>query len=111
MLRALCLANLANAYDVRFQRFSQTQDLTTAIDYGYSARESHQTRSPIEREASLYNLSRLLWARYQGGKNPKDLDDAEIIAKEAQGMVGNGELRTKIFGVLQAVQAEKQSSY
>lgn len=110
MLRALCLATLANAYDVRFQRFNQTQDLTNAIDYSYSLRESHQA-SPIEREASLYNLSRLLWARYQNGKNPKDLDDAETIAKEAQGMVGNGELKGKIFGVLQAVRAEKQSSY
>ena len=110
MLRALCLASLANAYDVRFQWFNQVQDLANAIEYGYYARESHQT-SPIEREASLYNLSRLLWARYQDGKNRKDLDDAETIAKEAQGIVGDGELKAKIFGVLRAVQAEKQSSY
>jgi tetratricopeptide (TPR) repeat protein len=109
MLRALCLASLANAYDVRFQRFNQTGDLISAIDYGYSARESHQT-SPNERGASLYNLSRLLLARYWLGKNPKDLDDAEIIAKEAQGMVRIGELKVKIFGVLQAVRAEKQPS-
>lgn len=110
MLRALCLANLANAYDVRFQRFNQAQDLANAIEYGYSARESHQT-SPIEREASLYNLSRLLWARYQDGKNRKDLDDAETIAKEALGIIGNGDLKAKISGVLQAVQAETKSSY
>ncbi|KIM47147.1 hypothetical protein M413DRAFT_270404 [Hebeloma cylindrosporum] len=106
-LRSLCLASLANAYDVRFQRFKQAEDLTNAIEYGYSARASPQ-HGLAEREASLYNLSRLLWERYQMGKVRKDLDDAEMIAKEAQGM--NGALNAKVSGVLQAVQVEKQSS-
>ena len=109
ILKALCLASLANAYDVRFQRFKQPEDLTNAIRYGYSARQSPQA-SRVEREATLYNLSRLLWERYQVGRDRADLNDAETIAKEAQGVVENGELTAKIDGVLQAIQAEIQSS-
>ena len=105
-LRALCLASLANAYDVRFQRFKQAEDLENAIQYGYYARSFPQA-GPSERQASLYNLSRLLWARYQVVKNREDLDGAKTVAKEAQSMVGNGELKTKIDGVLKAVEAEK----
>jgi len=106
ILRALCLASLANAYDVRFQRFKQAEDLEHAIQYGDDARSSPQA-SPSEHQASLYNLSRLLWARYQRMQNRDDLDGAETVAKEAQGMVGNGELKTKIDGILKAMEVEK----
>ena len=55
----------------------------------------------------MYNLSRLLWARHQQKQDRKDLDEAEKIAKEAQEVVKNGELREKIDEVLKAVVATK----
>ncbi|KIM47114.1 hypothetical protein M413DRAFT_440646 [Hebeloma cylindrosporum] len=105
-LESLCLPSLANAYDVRFQRFKHAEDLSSAIEYSHAARQILPKASP-ERGASLYNLSRLLWARHQETQDKKDLDEAEQIAKEAQGVVKSGELREKIDEVLKAVVAKK----
>lgn len=105
-LNSLCLPSLANAYDVRFQRFKQEEDLSSAIEYSHAARKILPKASP-ERGASLYNLSRLLWARHQQKQDRKDLDEAEKIAKEAQEVVKSGELREKIDEVLKAVVAKK----
>jgi len=105
-LKSLCLPSLANAYDIRFQRFKQDEDLSSAIEYSHAARQILPKASP-ERGASLYNLSRLLWARYQQKRDKNDLDEAEKIAKEAQEVVKSGELREKIDEVLKAVVATK----
>jgi len=104
-LRALCLANLANACEVRFQMFGQAEYLTKAIDYGYSAREFPQT-SQNERISCMYNLSRLLWTRYQNTGHIKDLIDAEKITKEAWEVVESGEMRAKIASLLQEIQTQ-----
>ena len=78
VLRTLRLASLANAYDIRFQRFKQTGNLTNAIEYGYSAR-----KYPQEGQEREYNLFRLPWARHQVGTNRKDLglENGELTAK------------------------------
>ena len=105
-LRALCLASLADACEMHFQMFGQAEYLTRAIDYGYSAREFPQT-DKNERIPCLYNLSRLLWTRYQNAGHIKDSTDAEKIVKEARGMVGTGEMRTKISSLLKEIQAHR----
>jgi len=107
-LKSLCLPSLANAYDVRFQRFEQDEDLSSAIEYSYAARQVLPQASP-ERGPSLYNLSRLLWARHQQKKDNQDLSEAEKIAKEAQNLVKGGELQKKVDEILKAV-GEKRGS-
>ena len=107
-LKSLCLPSLANAYDVRFQQFKQDDDLSSAIEYSYAARQVLSQASP-ERGPSLYNLSRLLWARHQQKEDKEDLNEAEKIAKEAMAAVKGGELQKKIDEILKAV-GEKRGS-
>jgi tetratricopeptide (TPR) repeat protein len=104
-LSASCLANLADACEVRFQMVGQAECLTKAIEYGYSAREFPQT-GQNERILCLYDLARLLWTRYHNEGHIKDLIDAEKIAKEAKGMVGTGEMRARIASLLKDIQTQ-----
>jgi tetratricopeptide (TPR) repeat protein len=109
-LKSLCLPSLANAYDVRFQQFKQDEDLSSAIEYSYAARQILLQENP-ERGPSLYNLSRLLWARHQQKGDKEDLNEAEKVAKEAQDVVKDGELQKKVGEILKAVKEKRESEW
>ncbi|KAF8149924.1 hypothetical protein B0H34DRAFT_731754 [Crassisporium funariophilum] len=117
VVKAVCLFNLGNAYNTRYERGKQTEDLDLAIVH-YTTAASALPESHVDLPQCRYNLSLALWKRHgirvsdprEAYRAEMDLEEASRNAAAAFKITSDSELRLKITRIIARIETRQDFS-